>query len=32
MRGAEIEKLLDMAYGTPRPIVAEAAALLEPGK
>ena len=32
LTAAEIERLLDMAYSTPKPIVAEAAALLEPGK
>jgi hypothetical protein len=32
LTAAEIEKLLEMAYSTPKPIVAQAAALLEPGK
>jgi hypothetical protein len=32
LTAAEIENLLNMAYSTPKPIVAQAAALLEPGK
>jgi hypothetical protein len=32
LTAAEIENLLDMAYSTPKPIVEQAAALLEPGR
>jgi tripartite-type tricarboxylate transporter receptor subunit TctC len=32
LTATDIEKLLDTAYSTPRPIVEQAAALLEPGK